>query len=393
VIPKVKVFISAGEASGDLHGAKLAQAIMRRCPEARVSCLGGPMLKSSGASVLVDNRDIAVVGLFEVFRHAREILSAWRKIKDHLIRERPDVVVLIDFPDFNHLLARLAKRLGIKIFYYISPQVWAWRSGRVRSIKRLADEMAVIFPFETTFYERHGMTVNYVGHPLLDLLSDAPTKEKARTDYCSSVAGQVVGLLPGSRRSEIRLLLPLLLDSASLILKENPSVSFLLPIAPTLDPALIETELKGRNLPVRVVSGDTYGVIRACDLLLTASGTVTLEAAILGAPMIIIYRVSDFTYYAGRHLIKVSHVGLPNIVADRQIVPELLQKEATPERISAKALELLREPEALEGQRKELALIQERLGKPGVADRVAELVLKTVHAHLPSTAARFSSLS
>ncbi len=379
-----KIFISAGEASGDLHGSHLIRAMKALAPEASIACLGGPMMRRAGASVLVDNRDLAVVGLFEVFRHKDAIFGAWRKIKAYFAVEKPDLVVLIDFPDFNFLLARLAKRLGIRVFYYISPQVWAWRSGRVRTIKRLVDSMAVILPFEPAFYERYGVGVHYVGHPLLDVLDAAPPRDQASDLYRPAGASFLVGLLPGSRHSEVRSLLPILLDGALLLSQKIPGVSFILPVAPTLDPLMVGEEVKKRNAPVRIVSGDTYGVVRACDLVIAASGTATLETAILGSPMIVVYRVSKLTYRLGRRLIKVKYVSLPNIIAGRKIVPELLQYDATAKKIAAEASLFLTDPMKLKEQRKALAEIRRELGEPGVAARVAELALMEQGADDPS---------
>ncbi|NSW86713.1 MAG: lipid-A-disaccharide synthase [Syntrophobacteraceae bacterium] len=373
-----RIFLSAGEASGDLHGSNLVRAIHHLHPAARISCLGGALLEEAGAEVLVNNRDLAVVGLVEVGRHAGEILRAWRVLSSHILQNRPDVVVLIDFPDFNFLLARLARGLGLKVFYYISPQLWAWRTGRIRSVKRLVDRMAVILPFEKDFYGRHGVQVEYVGHPLLDVMGSAPSREEASARYRHASTTFLVGLLPGSRRSEIRLLLPLLKETASILADRVPGISFAVPVASTLDPRHLRKEFEESGLPVQVVAGDTYGVIRACDLIITASGTVTLEAAILGTPMIIFNRVSNLSYHLGRHLIRVEYIGLPNLIAGGSIVPELLQQEANPVSMAAHALAYLRQPELLDSQREALLSVQSRLGKPGVADRVAGLVLETM---------------
>jgi lipid-A-disaccharide synthase len=352
-------------------------------PQVRVWCLGGPSLRQTGAEVLVDNSEIAVVGLFEVFRHLKTIYRAWRRISNYLIQQRPDLIILIDFPDFNFLLARLAKRLKIKIFYYICPQVWGWRSTRVLTLKRLADDMVVILPFEKRFYKGYGIDVHYVGHPLLDVLSEAPSREISRSRYGATrnedlSSSSVIGLLPGSRHGEIRLLLPLLLTTAEMLLEKHPNLAFLLPVAPTLDAHAIESQAARRQLPIRVISDDTYAVMQACDFIITASGTVTLEAAILGVPMIIVYRVSKLSYYAGRHLIRVRHVGLPNLIAGRTIVPELLQNEAEPQRVAQEAMGFLTQPQRLEKQCQELAVVREQLGKPGVAERTARLALKLI---------------
>ena len=407
-----KIFLSAGEASGDLHGSRLVRALRSFDPQIRITCLGGSLLQQAGAEVLVDNRQIAVVGLLEVAHHLKAIYGAWQKIRDHLLREKPHVVILIDFPDFNFLLARQAKHLGIKVFYYISPQLWAWRSGRVHTLRRLVDEMAVILPFEQNFYARYGMRVHYVGHPLLDVLEEkgkgerrggrgrdkaGEGEERRGEERVKEGAGKsfpCLGLLPGSRQSEIRALLPLLLDTAKILLAHYPEMSFLLPVAPTLDAHEMEAKVSRWcheqsiresvsspvPFPLRVVSGDTYDVMRSCDLLLTASGTVTLEAAILGTPMVIVYKVSNLSYYMGRHLIAVRHVGLPNLIAGRSIVPEILQNEAQPDRVAAEAMRLLNHPEHLERQQRELSRIHGQLGEPGVSDRVARLVFRLMES-------------
>lgn len=370
-----RIFLSAGEASGDLHGSNLLRALKSFEPATRLTCLGGPHLRDAGAEILVDNKEISVVGLFEVLRHSKDLFGAWRKLRRHILFDRPDLVILIDFPDFNFLLGRLAGRCGIKVLYYISPQVWAWRSGRVRALKRFVDEMAVILPFESDFYERRGMKVRYVGHPLLDVMQNAPSHREALRRYGVQGKGCLVGLLPGSRRSEVRLLLPVLLEAAGILHNEIPSISFIIPVASNLDPAFIRAETAGCNLPIRLVAGDTYGAIRACDLAIAVSGTVTLEIAMLGIPMIITNRVSNLSYYAGRSLLQVKYVGLPNLLVDRAIVPELLQHDARADLIAGQALAFLREPELRDRQKRELERVRGLLGEPGVSTRVAKLAL------------------
>ena len=381
----VKVFISAGEASGDLHGSHLVRALINRDADTQVVCLGGPLLREAGAHVLVENRDLAVVGVSEVLGSAQTIYKAWKKIRSHILVSRPDVVVLIDFPDFNFLLGRLAKRLGTRVVYYIGPQIWAWRSGRAKSLTKFVDEMAVILPFEPGFYESYKIKVHYVGHPLLDAAEKAISREEASDRYRPENNARLVGLLPGSRHSEIHALLHLLLESASKLKNALPDIAFLLPVAPTMDARSISEEAARYNLPVRLVIGDTYGAIRACDLIIAASGTVTLEAAILGTPMIIVYRVSALSYLVGRRLIKLKHVGLPNLIAGREIVPELLQEQASSERIANEALTFLNYSGKLDLQRQELAMIRRALGSPGVADRVARLILRLSVAEPPAT--------
>lgn len=373
----MKIFLSVGEASGELHASHLVQAIRKMDPHGVVTCMGGPALGRTGAEVLVDYRAVSVVGLLEVAKHLRAIHLAWRRLMAYLSTERPDLVILIDFPDFNLLLARAAKKMGLKVFYYIGPQVWAWRKGRVKTIKRHVDEMAVILPFEEAFYARCGMRVTYVGHPLLDVLKEAPTREIAEARYRPDETEKLIGLLPGSRRSELGLLLDIMLDAAAVLHNRVPGVSFLLPVAPSLHPGLIEPALRGRKLPVRLVTGDTHGVIKACDLILTVSGTTTLEAAILNTPMIIVNRLSRISYLLGRPFIRVNCVGLPNLIAGRMVVPELLQDQARPQAIADAAVSFLQRPELLNIQKEELRRVRNSLGSPGVAERVARLALAT----------------
>jgi lipid-A-disaccharide synthase len=375
----MSIFISAGEASGDLHGAGLARALTRQAPEVRITCLGGRYLQQAGTTLLVNNQDIAVVGVAEVARHLKSIHHAWRTLSDHFTKDRPTLAIFIDFPDFNLLLARKARSLGCKIFYYISPQLWAWRRGRVRTLRRLVDRMAVILPFETDFYATHGMKVHYVGHPLLDVIEDAPARGEAGQRYRPQAGSVLLGLLPGSRSSEIRMLLPILLRAAEIIQRAVPEVSFILPVASTLSEVSLEQRIgASTSVPVEIVAGDTWGVISACDLILTASGTVTLEAALLGTPMVVFYRVSKLSEPIGRLLIKARFIGLPNLIAGRAIVPELIQNDVHPQRLADTALSLLREPQRLQEQRRELAAVRTQLGQPGVADRVARLALELV---------------
>ncbi|HBZ54338.1 MAG TPA: lipid-A-disaccharide synthase [Syntrophobacteraceae bacterium] len=377
----ISIFVSAGEASGDLHGAGLVRALFRQAPGARISCLGGRNLHEAGAALVVDNREVAVVGGFEVARHLKSLMRAWRVIDRHLASQRPNLAVFIDFPDFNLLLARKARRFGCKVFYYISPQVWAWRRGRVRTLRRLVDRMAVILPFESEFYAAQGMKVHYVGHPLMDVVGRAPSYLEACGRHRPSGTELLVGLLPGSRSGEVRMLLPILLQAAARIKASLPGVSFVLPVAPTLTTRDLEKQVQtgeSGGVPVRLVEGDTWGVIRACDLVLTASGTVTLETAILGTPMVILYRISKLSEPIARLLIRTPFIGLPNLIAGRAISPELIQDAANPQSLADTAVFLLKDARRLEQQRQELAAIRALLGRSGAAERAARLALELV---------------
>ena len=377
----MEIFISAGEASGDLHGSHLARAIWSIAPQTRICCLGGPHLQAEGVQVIVDNRSLSVVGATEVAAHIRAFYGAWVKIRSHLLATRPALVVLIDFPDFNLYLGKFARKIGAKVLYYVSPQIWAWREGRVNKIRRLADRIAVILPFEKDFYASHGIDVDYVGHPLVDAMADVPDKNRCDLLY-HGFSGPLIGLLPGSRRNEIKLLFDILMEAGQIISRSFPAARFIIPVASSLDTRDMETWAARWALPVQFVSNDTYRVIRACDLVLTASGTVTLEAAILETPMIIVYKVSRLSKKIGLLLVRSKFAGLPNLIADREIVPEFVREDPTGPLLGDCALKLLMNPALLDEQRLELRRIRDRLGAPGISARVARLALDTAGSAL-----------
>ncbi|MDR3567134.1 MAG: lipid-A-disaccharide synthase [Syntrophobacteraceae bacterium] len=374
----MEIFISAGEASGDLHGAGLARAILSIAPQTRLSCLGGPHMSAAGVTVIVDNRKISVVGISEVFAQMRSIYGAWVKIRSYLLANRPSLVVVIDFPDFNLFLARFAKRIGARVFFYISPQVWAWRENRVRKIGRLMDGMAVILPFEKDFYASHGIDVDYVGHPLADSMNGLPDKAECDRVY-HDFEGPLIGLLPGSRRKEIERFFDMLMEAGRIIRTSFPDARFIMPVASSIDAREVENRAACRALPVRVVTSDTYRAVRACDLILTKSGTVTLEAAILQTPMVAFYKVSRLTKRIGELLATTNFIALPNLIAGRQIVPEFARREPTGQLLAECALGLLKSPGLLEEQRLELGRIRDRLGSGAISEKVARLVLDTAH--------------
>jgi lipid-A-disaccharide synthase len=374
----LEIFISAGEASGDLHGANLARAIWSMAPETRLSCLGGPQMKAAGVEVVVDNRKISVVGISEVVAQIRSIYAAWVKIRSYLTTNRPSLVVLIDFPDFNLFLARFAKRMGVRVFFYISPQVWAWRENRVKTIRRLMDGMAVILPFEKDFYASHGIDVEYVGHPLTDSMNGLPDKAQCDLVY-HGFSGPLIGLMPGSRGKEIERFFDLLMEAGQMIRKSLPDARFLMPVASSIDSRELESRVARWSLPVRIVKNDTYRAMRACDLILTKTGTVTLEAAILQTPMVAFYKVSRVTRLIAKLLATADFVAMPNLIAGREIVPEFARREPTGQLLAQSALRLLHAPGLLAAQRCELGRIRDQLGSGGISARVARLVLDTAY--------------
>jgi lipid-A-disaccharide synthase len=365
----------AGEASGDLHGARLAACLRRLEPRLTVSGMGGHRMRSAGVEVLVDARETGVVGLTELWEKRRVLRTALASLKAALRARRPALLICIDFPDFNLLLARTAHRLGVPVCYFISPQVWAWRRGRIRTIRRLVRKMLVLFPFEERLYRGAGVDVAFVGHPLLDALEATPSREACRERLGLPGDALVVGLLPGSRAAEIRRHLPLLLGASQRIQAASQNVTVLVGLGETGERQAAESAVAAAGVAARVISGRTPEVMRAADFLLAVSGTVTLEAAILGTPMLITYRLGALTFFLARIFIHVRFIGLPNLVAEDAVVPELIQHEATAERLAATALEILGSPERLARMRAALQDVRKRLGRPGATERAAREVL------------------
>jgi len=369
-----KILLVAGEASGDLHGSHLVEAIQRIHPETQFLGVGGDGLRRVGMKLLYHSQSLSVVGITEVFAKLGSILKALRILKRSLEKEKPDLVILIDFPEFNLRLARIAHRRGIPILYYISPQIWAWRPNRIKLIARVVKKMVVLFPFEVPLYEAAGVDVEWVGHPLLDMVKPTLSKERAFHQFGLDPKRRTVGLLPGSRFHEIERLLPPLLDSAHLLYQEIPDLQFVIPLAPGIPKTTLSSRMKNVSAPVKVVEGFTYDVMNLCELLITASGTATLEGGILGKPMIIIYKVSIPSYWVGRALIRVNHIGLVNLVAEREIAPELIQKDVNPQRIADEAFRILKDPLLSRKMSESMGEVRQRLGEPGAAQRAARIV-------------------
>ena len=369
-----KIMIVAGEASGDLHGSFLVREMLAINPSLHFFGIGGNKMQEAGVKLLAHAADIGVVGATEVIAKIGTFIQVIRKVSRSLDQFKPDLVILIDFPDFNlNIVARAAKKRNIKVFYYISPQVWAWRQGRIEQIKRLVDKMAVILPFEVDVYARRGYAVDYVGHPLMDTVTSALPKNEARKLFGLDEDKTTVGLLPGSRESEISRMLPEILRAAKIILQKKPDVQYVLPLADTLKESTVRSLIDAFGVPVKIVSGSTYDVIACCDLAIVTSGTATLETGLLGVPMIIIYKLSLLSAIIGRLFIRVSHIGLVNIIAGKTVVPELIQLDANAARISTEALTILTDPEKRKEIITDLAALRSRMGKPGAARRAAQI--------------------
>lgn len=365
--------IIAGETSGDQHGAKLVRAMRRRNKGLSFSGIGGQAMEAAGVRVEVDASTLAVVGITEVLSKASHLLHGLRVAKALLKNLRPDLLVLIDFPDFNLHVAATAKKLGIPVLYYICPQVWAWRPGRVQKIKKRVDHLAVILPFEADFFRRHTIPVTFVGHPLLDSQSSSGFDNTAP----ATRGKKIVGLLPGSRDREIVRLLPAMLTAAENLTRRSSDIKFLVSIAPSVGKESVAAIVRSHTVEadIELVEDGVQNVFRKSSLVVAASGTVTLEAAIWGTPMIIVYRVSRLTYWMGKALAKVKYIGLVNLIAHKEIVPELIQHDASADNIADNVSKLLNDDSRLQNLKDELLKVREALGGPGASERVAEIAL------------------
>ncbi len=369
------IMIIAGEASGDLHGSKLVLAMREKNSDLFFCGIGGQALRDAGVKIIVDASQLSVVGISEVFSKMSDLFRGMSVAKKLLKSLKPDLLIIIDFPDFNLHIAGTAKKLRIPVLYYISPQVWAWRPGRVKKIRKIVDHVAVILPFEEKFFRKHQIQVTFVGHPLLDthLLLEGSSIEKNAEDI------PVIGLLPGSRDREIATLLPVMLQSAGILLERDKNMKFIVSVAPSIERNFVETIVEEHRgeYDFELVSDTVENVLKRCRLAVVASGTVTLEAAIFGIPMIIIYKVSPVTYWLGKMLVRsrVKNFGLVNLIAGKEISPELLQDEASSEKIADMAFEMLNDASGLEKTRNELLGIRDELGGAGASKRVADIAL------------------
>ena len=374
-----RILIVAGEASGDLHGSNLVRALKRYDPGITVSGIGGTHMKQAGVEILVPASEMAVVGLTEVLFRLGVILKARQTIKNMLKSiPSPDLLILIDYPDFNIHLASLAKRWKIPVLYYISPQVWAWRKGRINKLAKRVDRMAVILPFEEDLFREKGVKVTYVGHPLLDAIPEHFSKEDTVGRLDHQNAAPVIGLLPGSRQEEIENTLPLMVKAVEIISSRYPQLECLLPVAPTVSVDLVQSFLTDSNTVIHISDVDIYRTLRTCDLALVASGTATLETAIMGVPMIVVYRVSPVTYWIGKRLVNVPYISLVNLVAGRQIVPELVQDEFNPEKLAEEAFRILEDRREREDMIQNLKAVKDRLGEGGASERTARLAIEMI---------------
>jgi lipid-A-disaccharide synthase len=383
--------ISAGEASGDQHAAALFRELQKLMPGVEGIGMGGSAMREAGIELCFDSSGIGVIGLAEIARHYGEIRGALKIMQKTACERKPDLLICVDYKEFNFRLAKAAKACGVKVLFYVSPQVWAWRPGRVKSYGRIIDHMAVIFPFELPFYEAYGVPATYVGHPLAGKVKPSMSRSEALKKYGltdSSANAQnnggsrpVIGLLPGSRANEIKRLMPVILESARRLSLDFPAARFLLFQAASVEDAAISAQLAGvAGLDLQVIRGQDYDALQCCDTVITVSGTATLEIALLSIPMVIVYRLAPLSYWLGRLLVKVPFIGLPNILAGKGVVREFIQHEATPANIAGEIARILQDSIYSESQRQALLTIRDKLG-----DRNGSAVLARLAADMLAT--------
>lgn len=372
----IRLLIVAGEASGDKHGAKLVAALRAQRPDLPFEFFGagGDEMRAVGVETLVDAREVAIMGALEVARALPKFLRVFRRLREAARERNPQLVILIDWPEFNLRLARKLKRDGHHVVYYISPQIWAWRSYRLRAIKRDVARMLVILPFEKDYYERHGVEVDYVGHPLLDSVRVTMNRAEVCARHKLDATRPLIALLPGSRHSELQHILPPLLTAAQLLGQSRPELQFILPLAQTFGRQEIAAAINDAT-NLRLIENDTYNALAAADLAVVASGTATLETAIIGTPLIIVYRSSPLNWRLFRPLINVPFVGMPNLIAGHEIAPELLQNELNGANLADRIVALLDNQEGMKRLRAELAEVRAKLGAAHASERAAQKIL------------------
>jgi lipid-A-disaccharide synthase len=366
--------IVAGEASGDMYGAEVARTLFRRFSNCEIFGLGGQRLLDAGVQLEGNISKTAVVGPFEMISSLGTLYRVFHRLAERIERDPPAAAILIDFPDFNLRLAKRLKQAGVPIIYYISPQVWAWREGRVNQIRQLVDKMLVIFPFEEELYRKAGVDVDFVGHPLIDMVRTTKSKEEFCKTYKLDPRKPIVALLPGSRRKEVRFILPTLCEAALLIKEKKPDTQFVTPIASGLERSLLEGIIQSR--PITLVTNDTYNAMRYSRAAIVASGTATLETALLGTPEVIVYRISRATWLLGKLLLKVRLYGIVNLILGEEVVPELFQDKFTPEEVTKVALRLMDDVWVQSQIRGNYEKLRRQLGSGQVAERVVDAVEK-----------------
>jgi len=374
-----RLLISCGEPSGDLYAGALVRELRALDPGVSISGLAGAQFVAAGGTLLEDYRSLAVTGLTEAIKKIPQSYGVIRRLVAWAKVNRPDVLVVVDFPDFNVRLAKRIKRLGIPVVYYISPQIWAWRASRLETIRQVADLMLVIFPFEEEIYRKGNMPVEFVGHPLMDLARPTATRSAYLTSLGLSLSAPTIAILPGSRPNEVTRILPDLMVAAKKIRLHIPSAQFLIARAPNLDDEHFDSLSAGGRTLMRVIEGNTDTVLASANVVLTASGTATVQTAIHGTPMVIVYRMSPISYRLVRRLVTVDKIGMVNLIAGEKIVPELIQDAFTPANVAGEAIAMLTDEMRVEQIKAGLAKVREKLGGPGASRRAAEAILRVAN--------------
>ncbi len=371
----MKIFLSAGEASGDVHGASLAREIKKLSPEVELLGLGGDEMQAAGVRLVRNYKDYNVMGVAEVIKNLPRIFKLLGDLTEIIRAEKPDLLVLIDYPDFNWRLAKRAKKIGVKILSYIPPSAWAWRKGRAADCAKIADEFIAIFPFELPVYEKAGAKISFLGNPLVDTVKPELSMAESRKFFQVAETDNVILLMPGSRRQEIKLLLPEMLKAAKILSKQG-RIKFFLPVAHGVDSAEIERQISASEIEITLAKNHRYDLMQIADAAMATSGTVVMEAALLNLPCVVLYKMARLNYFIGKLLVQIESFSLPNILAGRKIQPELLQDEVQPEKISAEVLKLLRGGENREKVLSDLKFACAKLGEKGAAARVAKKILE-----------------
>jgi lipid-A-disaccharide synthase len=378
------VMLSAGEASGDLHAASFYLELRKRVPEVKAIGMGGSAMRDAGVELRYDSSGIGVIGLAEILRHYGEIRQALRIMRQALRQEKPDLLICVDYKEFNFRLATTAKACGVKVLFYVSPQVWAWRPGRVKSYGRIVDHMAVIFPFEVPFYRRYGIPVTYVGHPLAGKVRATEPKPAVLAKLGLSDSQPLVGLFPGSRVNELKRILPVIVEAAKRLGARFPALQFLLFKAPALDETALHRLVNDAGLNCKIIAGRDYNALHCCDAAIAVSGTVTLEAALAGVPMAIVYRLSPVSYWLGRLLVNIDFIGLPNILAGKPVAREFIQHEADPNAIADEIAKLLTDRDYAAAIRREFGELSRQLGAANASQELAKVAAAMLDLHQSS---------
>ena len=374
--PPLSIMFSAGESSGDQHAANMFLELKKHQPDIKGFGMGGAKMALAGIDIRYNSGSIGVIGVVEVLKHYGEIRRALKLIQQLVSTERPDLLVCVDYKEFNLKLARFAKQCGVKVLFYVSPQVWAWRPGRVKTYGKAIDMMAVIFPFETTYYDAENVPVRYVGHPSVDKVHPQRSRLEDMAIFNLDEGNPVIGLLPGSRANEINRLLPIMLAAAEILQARIPGIQFMLPQADSISDELLESYMRQSLVKITVIKNQPYDVIQCCDVVMTTSGTATIEIALLTVPMVITYKLAAFTYWLGRWLVNTPFIGLPNIILGKGFIKELIQYEATSENLAEEIERILTDKFYADQMRDNLNQVKQQLGHGGGSKNMAELALE-----------------